>query len=326
MRQAQERAFLTEPYPRQSIVLFPKIDPRRCKISQANSPERESSCCQINMARQNKRLFRINTNGEFRKLASEIREHDLESWLRITNRFPNSRWSIKEKRSLKAWFDRLDEDGSGEIDVDELADPLLSSGIVKTMAEVKELIQSVDDDSSGSIGFVEFLSIMRPKEKTDYHSACVMSKLPSDQRRNQRESSSLWPDFSEPYDWSGSNCNGPKEEGNYNLNPVAKLQEIQKHGDLDLKSILSLKRRNLLLDATVGEAQRREHASNEIDRLKAESRLLGGPRKRERIRELMHQKKVVNQRMEKAERGKQHFISAMERIISRSLAYESGET
>ena len=76
----------------------------------------------------------------------------------------------------------------------------------------------------------------------------------------------------------------------------------------------------------MGEAQRREHASNEIDRLKAESRLLGGPRKRERIRELMHQKKVVNQRMEKAERGKQHFISAMERIISRSLAYESGET
>ena len=59
---------------------------------------------------------------------------------------------------------QLDDDNSGEVDVQELADPLLSTGIAKTMIEVVDLIREVDRDDTGEIGFEEFLQIMKPNE------------------------------------------------------------------------------------------------------------------------------------------------------------------
>lgn len=101
------------------------------------------------------------TKDLLRKQKEEIRDAELEKWLEGTGKFPKSRWHIKEKRSLKEWFDKLDQDGSGDIDVEELADPLLSSGITKSVSEVKYLVGSFDHDNSGGIGFQEFLSIMK---------------------------------------------------------------------------------------------------------------------------------------------------------------------
>lgn len=65
-----------------------------------------------------------------------------------------------QKLKLKTWFDFIDADGSGEIDVDELEDPLTSLGLATTHDEVQRLVDAVDDDKSGEIGFEEFVSVI----------------------------------------------------------------------------------------------------------------------------------------------------------------------
>lgn len=65
-----------------------------------------------------------------------------------------------QRRDLKAWFRFMDADGSGEISVDELEDPLTSMGLATSRRQVEDLIASVDEDGSGEIGFEEFLAIV----------------------------------------------------------------------------------------------------------------------------------------------------------------------
>ena len=47
------------------------------------------------------------------------------------------------------------------IDVEELEQPLISLGLCKSREEVWKLMQKVDDDGSGEIEFDEFLSIIK---------------------------------------------------------------------------------------------------------------------------------------------------------------------
>ena len=56
----------------------------------------------------------------------------------------------------RALFDRIDTDGSGAIDEKELREFMLAAGLKPTDANVKLMMQSVDDDSSGKIEFEEF--------------------------------------------------------------------------------------------------------------------------------------------------------------------------
>ena len=56
----------------------------------------------------------------------------------------------------RALFDRIDTDGSGAIDEKELREFMLAAGLKPTDANVKLMMQSVDDDSSGEIEFEEF--------------------------------------------------------------------------------------------------------------------------------------------------------------------------
>ena len=102
---------------------------------------------------------------KIKETEEEIRDGETEKWLLCRKRYPEFRWTVKQKRALRKWFEHLDEDGSGEVDVDELADPLLSTGIANTISEVKALISTVDKDGSGEIGFKEFLKVMQPKKE-----------------------------------------------------------------------------------------------------------------------------------------------------------------
>jgi len=63
------------------------------------------------------------------------------------------------------------QDGSGEISTDELEDPLLSTGIAKTVADVEALVEEVDKDGSREIGFAEFLSVLQPL--TTFRTTCL---------------------------------------------------------------------------------------------------------------------------------------------------------
>ena len=67
---------------------------------------------------------------------------------------------INRRKVLREWFDILDTDGSGEIEVEELAIPLISLGFANNYAEVVRIIEAVDDDGSGTLGCDEFISIV----------------------------------------------------------------------------------------------------------------------------------------------------------------------
>ncbi len=75
---------------------------------------------------------------------------------------------------LKKWFEFLDADGSGEIGVEELQDPLVSVGLAKCRRDVINLIKSVDASGNDEISFDEFLTLMKPsREKGDVSNPVV---------------------------------------------------------------------------------------------------------------------------------------------------------
>ena len=55
----------------------------------------------------------------------------------------------------------LDEDGSGEIGIEELEQPLISLGMCKTREEVEKIFNEVDEDGSGQIEFNEFIKVLK---------------------------------------------------------------------------------------------------------------------------------------------------------------------
>ena len=162
---------------------------------------------------------------------------------------------MKQKRALRTWFDHLDDDRSGEVDVDELADPLLSTGIASTLQEVKDLIRTVDKDDSGEIGFDEFLKVMQPKPTK----LTTLETTPIKKKGGGKKGT--------PAPIGGGTAN----------NPIAQLQKIQTStGNMDMKVVVAIQRRKFLMNAVVGEMKRREHALKDINEMEAEARTLKG--------------------------------------------------
>lgn len=69
-------------------------------------------------------------------------------------------FSDEEISKLKNCFKSLDVDGGGSICIDELKVPLIGLGLVDSLKEVKDVIERVDEDGSGEIEFNEFLDII----------------------------------------------------------------------------------------------------------------------------------------------------------------------
>ena len=222
---------------------------------------------------------------------NEIRDATTENWLKKRNRFPEFRWTVKQKRALRKWFDQLDDDKSGEVDVDELADPLLSTGIAKTMIEVVDLIREVDRNNSGEIGFEEFLQIMKPSE----------TKIKKSGKNNGKEKG------------NGKGKEKTRKEGEEN--PIKQLEKIQhENGDIDMKVVVAMQRRKFLLDAIVGELSRREKVLNNIGELEAEKKHSKGKCKLILAVEIRDLKKAID----KSYSAKQNFISSMKTMVDRN--------
>ncbi|KAK3271871.1 hypothetical protein CYMTET_19803 [Cymbomonas tetramitiformis] len=64
-------------------------------------------------------------NSEYWRTAHEEQQ---KSWLNLRQLTYGFQFSDKQIRTLRKWFDTMDADGSGEISVVELEDPLISSG------------------------------------------------------------------------------------------------------------------------------------------------------------------------------------------------------
>ena len=61
-------------------------------------------------------------------------------------------------------FNKFDDDGSGDLDLDELSKMLTAMGIEKTQAEVIGMVNLVDDDNTGTIRYREFVNLMLIQE------------------------------------------------------------------------------------------------------------------------------------------------------------------
>lgn len=68
---------------------------------------------------------------------------------------------------FKKAFDEFDEDGSGEIDLKELATLVNELGLHRSDEELKTLMSAVDEDASGEVGFEEFVEMMEQMMKED---------------------------------------------------------------------------------------------------------------------------------------------------------------
>lgn len=91
---------------------------------------------------------------------------------------------IREKTVLmRHWFESLDADGSGEVGLNELEDPLVSVGLARSRDDVQKLIDEVDKDGKGEVTFNEFLSLMypkkvkRPRKRTPLHQPKVRASV-----------------------------------------------------------------------------------------------------------------------------------------------------
>lgn len=273
---------------------------------------------------QSLRSGRIGSMEQRRRDLEEIRGAQLETWLERRGRFPSSRWRISEKRELREWFDQMDEDGSGEIDLDELVEPLLSSGLAQTIAEVQIIINSVDNDGSGSIGFDEFLEMMR-------HRA-----LPPSNKRSVKTVSLPRIDYGMKSSEMKTNPgkkpltkmrNGYASRSNSKIyvNPIIELQKFHKQSELELSSVLGFKRRKLLLDATMGESERRERIMDIRNRIRTESKITDGSYRsfsgfRNRGEMTRLSKHIDTERSENT-----NFVSIMRKMLDRKLP-NHGET
>ncbi len=255
----------------------------------------------------------------------ELQDADIEKWLETTGRFPESQWRIKEKRALKMWFDKLDRDHSGEIDVDELADPLLSTGIAKNMTEVKRLIRSIDEDESNGIGFKEFMNVMKSKnEVVDYKGRKRGGNVKKPQRNKSLEDNSRWKGKTKRRS-DGDKLFNVVSIVDYNkrtktkrkkpLNPIIELTERERNDSTDIRSSLCMERRKLLLDATMGEAERRQRAFAKVQRWRSEMKQLKGVAKLKKLRDIS---KVVQQ-MELNQADKENVVQTMKGVLSREM-------
>lgn len=102
----------------------------------------------------------------------------------------NTQTVFERTKMIRSWFALLDTDGSGTIGLDELQDPLLSTGVASSREEVLELVKRVDKDGSGEVSLDEFMLLLTPhhsreasKEEKDAEEAAALAEEKETQRR-----------------------------------------------------------------------------------------------------------------------------------------------
>lgn len=276
-----------------------------------------------------KRRLPLKQKEQMKNNQKELQDADMEKWLETTGRFPETQWRIKEKRALKLWFDRLDRDHSGEIDVEELADPLLSTGLAKSMSEVKSLIRRMDEDKSNGIGFPEFLAVMKSKKDINNPGSSKIRGSNKKVKRNEANKENRQRNWNmkrkgKAGEWTkvismANHGKHSKPRKRKLLNPLVQLTEREHDDSMDISSSLCWERRKLLLDATMGEAERRQRAFAKVQQWRGEMKEMKGVAKFKKLRDIS---KVVQQ-MEVNQAEKENVVQAMKGVLSRALESNS---
>eukprot|EP00618_Florenciella_parvula_P000961 CAMPEP_0119484414 /NCGR_PEP_ID=MMETSP1344-20130328/11438_1 /TAXON_ID=236787 /ORGANISM="Florenciella parvula, Strain CCMP2471" /LENGTH=553 /DNA_ID=CAMNT_0007518993 /DNA_START=217 /DNA_END=1879 /DNA_ORIENTATION=+ len=206
----------------------------------------------------------------------------------------NIPFTVAQKRNLKLWFDSMDKDGGGEISVEELEDPLLSTGIAKSTAEVEQLIAAVDKDGTREIGFDEFLHVLRPPPPSPPHIG-----------KHKKSKVKRGPELKPKRD--GAHHPHEKKHGN----KIVQLQKLQQKGSLSMDTIICQQRRQRIIDAVMNDmvSQVREHHHNELQFAQAKSQ-----RNEDAIQAARRKKDDTMKMM----RGRNEFMNAMKRVVDSS--------
>jgi hypothetical protein len=222
-----------------------------------------------------------------------ILEDKMEQWLEKHKKFPGHRWKLDEKRALQRMFETIDDDGSGEIDMIELADAMFSSGVASTLADVKKLVHEADTDGSGSIEFDEFLVLMKDTKEPTPSSTTSMRAVAKLKKESKKKTGE---------------------------NPLVRLQNVQKEaGEIDMKTVLGYKRRQLLLDATVGESKRRNETQDKCFEWRDNANNLEGEEKLKVLRDIRITTNFLDEQDKKASR----FVSDLHKVVISTLAAAS---
>jgi len=70
----------------------------------------------------------------------------------------------EETENFREAFMLFDKDRGGDISIDELGDVMRSLGQRPTEEELRDIINEVDRDNTGTIDFNEFLTLMAPRD------------------------------------------------------------------------------------------------------------------------------------------------------------------
>jgi hypothetical protein len=93
---------------------------------------------------------------QFQVNIHKIEQYNMGRWMRLRGKIDPREQAIMLKE-LRQCFDTLDKDKSGTLCVEELYEPLLSTGLVEKRQEVEQLVEYLGSKSSGIIEFNEFL-------------------------------------------------------------------------------------------------------------------------------------------------------------------------
>ena len=105
--------------------------------------------------------------GSIEEKLEDLRHELIEKWCKKRGHIASFDFNNKDKRLLRNWFRELDWDGSGEVDVHELEDPMLSAGILRTREQVVRVLANIDKNQTMGIDFEEFLLSLRGNKLAD---------------------------------------------------------------------------------------------------------------------------------------------------------------
>ncbi|GMI38849.1 hypothetical protein TrCOL_g10234 [Triparma columacea] len=86
-------------------------------------------------------------------------------WLTVRGKGAKMGERMEQEKMLRDWFEALDADGSGDISVDELEEPLISIGLVSSKEDLEEMIRKYDSSGDGEIDFQEFVKMVMTREE-----------------------------------------------------------------------------------------------------------------------------------------------------------------
>ena len=101
-----------------------------------------------------------------RGLRLQDREINARRWLVRRGAATGSDFTAAERSELRRWFDILDADGGGDIDLSELAAPLLSTGIASSLPEVRAIITKNEAEPGGGIDFESFQRMLKRRSRS----------------------------------------------------------------------------------------------------------------------------------------------------------------